>query len=91
MIILLLFLLHFNYPEIIIVDFSTVRLFRLLLEMSAFSKRLQIMLLALKHSVKFLVEALLIVVIFSYFFALFGMHLFKGLFYYRCYHAESGI
>lgn len=49
------------------------------------------MLLALKHSVKFLMEALIIVVIFSYFFALFGMHLFKGLFYYRCYHGEYGI
>lgn len=34
------------------------------------------MLLALKHSLRFLLEALIIVIIFSYFFALFGMHLF---------------
>lgn len=59
-----------------IVDFSTVRLFRLLIVMSTFSKRLTIMLIALKHSLKFLVESLIIVIIFSYFFALFGMHLF---------------
>lgn len=38
------------------------------------------MLIALKHSLKFLIESLIIVVIFTYFFSLFGMHLFKGLF-----------
>lgn len=44
--------------------------------MSLFSKRLKIMILALSKSVKFLAEALVIVILFSYFFALFGMHLF---------------
>ncbi|CAD8081174.1 unnamed protein product [Paramecium primaurelia] len=87
-IILVLFLLHFNYPEIMVVDFSTARLFRLLTFMSIFSKRLKIMLIAVKHSI---LEALLIVIIFSYFFALFGQHLFKGLFQYHCYIAEEGI
>ncbi|CAK87628.1 unnamed protein product (macronuclear) [Paramecium tetraurelia] len=91
LIILVLFILHFNYPDIMVVDFSTARLFRLLTVMSIFSKRLRIMLIAVKHSIKFLLEALLIVIIFSYFFALFGQHLFKGLFQYHCYIAEEGI
>ncbi|CAD8084110.1 unnamed protein product [Paramecium sonneborni] len=90
-ILLVLFILHYNYPEIIVVDFSTARLFRLLTVMSIFSKRLKIILIAIKHSIKFLLEALLIVIIFSYFFALFGQHLFKGLFQYHCYIAEEGI
>lgn len=55
-----------------VVDFSTARLFRLLIVMSIYSKRLNIMLIAVKNSIKFLLEALLIVIIFSYFFALFG-------------------
>lgn len=73
-------MIHQNYPESLTVDFSTARLFRLLIVLSIFSKRLKIMLIALKHSLKFLIESLIIVVIFTYFFSLFGMHLFKGLF-----------
>ncbi|CAK57129.1 unnamed protein product (macronuclear) [Paramecium tetraurelia] len=91
MIILILFSFHYYYPTLMIIDFSTARLLKILSVISVFSKRLQIMLLALKHSLRFLLESLLIVVIFSYFFALFGMHLFQGLFLYKCYHAESGI
>ncbi|CAD8119651.1 unnamed protein product [Paramecium sonneborni] len=90
-IILILFSFHYYYPTLIIIDFSTARLLKILSVISVFSKRLQIMLLALKHSLKFLLEALIIVIIFSYFFALFGMHLFQGLFRYKCYYAESGI
>ncbi|CAD8206266.1 unnamed protein product [Paramecium pentaurelia] len=90
-IILILFSFHYYYPTLMIIDFSTARLLKILSVISVFSKRLQIMLLALKHSLRFLLEALIIVIIFSYFFALFGMHLFQGLFLHKCYYAESGI
>ncbi|CAD8124288.1 unnamed protein product [Paramecium sonneborni] len=90
-IILILFSFHYYYPTLMIIDFSTARLLKILSVISVFSKRLQIMLLALKHSLRFLLEALIIVIIFSYFFALFGMHLFQGLFLYKCYYSELGI
>lgn len=90
-IILVLFIINFKYPDLLLIDFTVIRLFRLLLFMGLFIKPLKSMLTALSKSVMFLMEALVIVFIFTYFFALVGLHLFLGLFRLRCHHQETGI
>lgn len=40
---------------------------------------------------RYLLESLVIVTVFTYFFALQGLHLFMGMYRYRCFEAESGI
>mgnify|MGYP001807895090 FL=1 len=53
---------------------------------------LRVMLTALKQSIRYILEALAIVGLFSLFFALAGVFLFHGLFNYRCVpkHEEIG-
>lgn len=59
--------------------------------MGLFIRPLKIMLVALSESVKFLIEALVIVLIFTFFFSLFGLHLFVGLFRLKCHYEDTGI
>lgn len=49
------------------------------------------MLISLNVSAIFLLESLAIVFIFTGFFALAGLHLFHGIFHYRCVHSSYGI
>ena len=84
-IILALFITNFYYDNVLLIDFSTMRIFRILLFMSIYIKKLQLMLIALSKSVKFLIETLIIIILFTTFFALVGMHLFNGLFRLRCF------
>jgi hypothetical protein len=49
------------------------------------------MLTALQESFKFLFDSLMIVIIFTLFFAACGLHLLYGLFTYRCYDEATGI
>ncbi|CAK66104.1 unnamed protein product (macronuclear) [Paramecium tetraurelia] len=71
-------------PIIDVVDFSPLRLITLLLYLGDFVPGLKIMLQALGKSFKYLVEALIIVIIFGLFFATLGQSLFHGLINYRC-------
>ncbi|CAD8110423.1 unnamed protein product [Paramecium primaurelia] len=71
-------------PIIGIVDFSPLRLITLLLYLGDFVPGLKIMLKSLGKSFKYLVEALIIVIIFGLFFATLGQSLFHGLINYRC-------
>lgn len=46
---------------------------------------------ALHESAKFIIKAVVIVFIISGFFALVGLHLFNGLFHFRCFELETGL
>lgn len=90
-IILILFIIHFYNKEIMVIDFTVIRLLRILLFMGLYIKPLKIMLIALSESIMFLIEALVIVLIFTYFFALIGLHLFLGLFRLKCHYEDIGL
>ncbi|CAD8095957.1 unnamed protein product [Paramecium sonneborni] len=76
--------INLYYPEIFIIDISPLRMITLLFYLGDIFNDLQVMLKALKQSIKFLIEALMIVGLFSLFFAICGVFLFQGLFNYRC-------
>ncbi|CAD8054705.1 unnamed protein product [Paramecium primaurelia] len=76
--------INLYYPEIFIIDISPLRMITLLFYLGDIFVGLGVMLLALKQSIKFLLEALMIVGLFSLFFAIFGVFLFQGLFNFRC-------
>ncbi|CAD8096268.1 unnamed protein product [Paramecium sonneborni] len=76
--------INLYYPEIFIIDISPLRMITLLFYLGDIFHDLQVMLKALKQSIKFLIEALMIVGLFSLFFAICGVFLFQGLFNYRC-------
>ncbi|CAD8200926.1 unnamed protein product [Paramecium octaurelia] len=76
--------INLYYPEIFIIDISPLRMITLLFYLGDIFDDLQVMLKALKQSIKFLIEALMIVGLFSLFFAICGVFLFQGLFNYRC-------
>lgn len=84
---LILYAIHFLFPQEFRIDISPFRLLKIMLFLALFIKPLQIMLLSLSKSLKFLMEALIIVLIFTFYFALSGLHVFFGLFRYRCYDA----
>jgi hypothetical protein len=88
---LVLYSLYFLIPHYMPIDISYFRLIRILLFLGVFIKPLQIMLLSLSRAFKFLLEAVLIMVIFSTYFALQGLHLFQGLFRNTCLVEEVGI
>ncbi|CAK68274.1 unnamed protein product (macronuclear) [Paramecium tetraurelia] len=71
-------------PDIIIIDLSPFRMLTLLNYLGDILKGLSTMLKALKSSVRLLLEALIIVGLFSLFFGVFGVLLFQNLFNYRC-------
>ncbi|CAD8075871.1 unnamed protein product [Paramecium primaurelia] len=76
--------LNLYRPDIIILDLSPLRMITLLNYLGDVLKGLSIMLKALISSLKFLLEALIIVGLFSLFFGVFGVLLFQNLFNYRC-------
>ncbi|CAD8198931.1 unnamed protein product [Paramecium pentaurelia] len=76
--------MNLYYPEIIIIDISPLRLVTLLMYLTNIFQGLNVMMTALKQSFKFLIEALMIVILFSLIFASIGIFLFQGLFNYRC-------
>ncbi|CAD8125783.1 unnamed protein product [Paramecium sonneborni] len=76
--------LNLYRPDIVIINLSPLRMITLLNYLGDILKGLSIMLKALKSSIKFLVEALIIVGLFSLFFGVFGVLLFQNLFNYRC-------
>ncbi|CAD8120846.1 unnamed protein product [Paramecium sonneborni] len=76
--------MNLYYPEIIIIDISPLRLVTLLMYLTNIFQGLNVMMTALKQSVKYLIEALMIVILFSLIFASMGIFLFQGLFNYRC-------
>ncbi|CAD8091567.1 unnamed protein product [Paramecium primaurelia] len=76
--------INLYYPEIFIIDISPLRMITLLFYLGDIFVGLGVMLLALKQSIKFLLEALMIVGLFSLFFAICGVFLFQGLFNFRC-------
>ncbi|CAD8208793.1 unnamed protein product [Paramecium pentaurelia] len=71
-------------PDIVIIDLSPLRIITLLQYLGDIFDGLRVMLTALKQSIKYILEALAIVGLFSLFFALAGVFLFQGLFNYRC-------
>ncbi|CAD8187083.1 unnamed protein product [Paramecium octaurelia] len=76
--------MNLYYPEIIIIDISPLRLVTLLMYLTNIFQGLNVMMTALRQSFRFLVEALMIVILFSLIFASMGIFLFQGLFNYRC-------
>ena len=68
--------LNLYRPDLIIIDLSPLRMITLLNYLGDILKGLSIMLKALKSSIKFLIEALIIVGLFSLFFGVFGVLLF---------------
>lgn len=68
--------LNLYRPDIVIINLSPLRMITLLNYLGDILKGLSIMLKALKSSIKFLVEALIIVGLFSLFFGVFGVLLF---------------
>ncbi|CAK63943.1 unnamed protein product (macronuclear) [Paramecium tetraurelia] len=83
-ILVVVYVLNINYPDVFIVDVSPLRVITLLLYLGDIFSGLGVMLKALKQSFRFLLEALMIVGLFSLFFAITGVFLFQGLFNYRC-------
>ncbi|CAD8121632.1 unnamed protein product [Paramecium sonneborni] len=83
-ILVVVYVLNINYPDIFIVDISPLRVITLLLYLGDIFSGLGVMLKALKQSFRFLLEALMIVGLFSVFFAITGVFMFQGLFNYRC-------
>ncbi|CAD8110743.1 unnamed protein product [Paramecium primaurelia] len=83
-ILVIVYVLNLTYPETFIVDVSPLRVITLLLYLGDIFSGLGVMLKALKQSFRFLLEALMIVGLFSVFFAICGVFLFQGLFNYRC-------
>jgi hypothetical protein len=67
---LIMYTLYFLIPDYMPIDISYFRVIRILLFLGVFIKPLQIMLISLSAAFKFLAEAVLIMVIFSLFFAL---------------------
>lgn len=49
------------------------------------------MIYSLRDSLKFLLESFVIVLIFTFFFALIGLHLFNGIFHNKCFDNLTGI
>ncbi|CAD8111377.1 unnamed protein product [Paramecium primaurelia] len=76
--------LNLYRPDIIIIDLSPFRMITLLNYLGDILKGLSTMLKALKSSIQLLLEALIIVGLFSLFFGVFGVLLFQNLFNYRC-------
>lgn len=72
-------------------DGSYFRIIEIIIFFSDFNKGLKVMLISLKESFRYLMEALTIVLILTGFIALWGLHLFIGLFRNRCIHEYSGI
>ncbi|CAD8111921.1 unnamed protein product [Paramecium sonneborni] len=83
-ILVIIYVLNLTYPETFVVDVSPLRVITLLFYLGDIFAGLGVMLKALKQSFKFLLEALMIVGLFSVFFAICGVFLFQGLFNYRC-------
>ncbi|CAD8209125.1 unnamed protein product [Paramecium pentaurelia] len=71
-------------PDIVIIDLSPLRIITLLQYLGDIFDGLRVMLTALRQSIRYILEALAIVGLFSLFFALTGVFLFQGLFNYRC-------
>ncbi|CAD8123231.1 unnamed protein product [Paramecium sonneborni] len=82
--IVLLSALNLYRPDLVIIDLSPLRIITLLQYLGDIFDGLGVMLTALKQSIKYILEALAIVGLFSLFFALVGLYLFQGLFNYRC-------
>ncbi|CAK82706.1 unnamed protein product (macronuclear) [Paramecium tetraurelia] len=82
--IVLLSALNLYRPDIMIIDLSPLRIITLLQYLGDIFDGLRVMLTALRQSIKYILEALAIVGLFSLFFALAGLYLFQGLFNYRC-------
>lgn len=68
--------MNFYRPDIIIIDLSPFRMITLLNYLGDILKGLSTMLKALKSSIRLLLEALIIVGLFSLFFGVFGVLLF---------------
>ncbi|CAD8104211.1 unnamed protein product [Paramecium primaurelia] len=83
-ILVVVYVLNLNYTDVFIVDISPLRMITLLLYLGDIFSGLGVMLKALKQSFRFLLEALMIVGLFSLFFAITGVFMFQGLFNYRC-------
>ncbi|CAD8082710.1 unnamed protein product [Paramecium primaurelia] len=72
-------------------DFSPLRAMRILIQLAKISSQLQKTLKALTESLKYMMEASLVVLIFCIFFANVGVHLFSQLLLNRCFYIEEGI
>jgi hypothetical protein len=77
---LVLYGLHFVVPDYVTIDVSPFRLLRILPFLGVFIKPLQIMLISLSNALKFLIESLIIELIFTVYLALIILHLFAGLY-----------
>ncbi|CAD8125822.1 unnamed protein product [Paramecium sonneborni] len=82
--IVLLTAINLYRPDIVIIDLSPLRIITLLQYLGDIFDGLRVMLTALRQSIRYILEALAIVGLFSLFFALSGLFLFHGLFNYRC-------
>ncbi|CAD8075491.1 unnamed protein product [Paramecium primaurelia] len=71
-------------------DFSPLRAIRVLIFLSQLSSQLQLTFKALIQSLRYMLEALLIVLIFCVLFANVGLHQFATAFYNRCVYLEDG-
>ena len=80
----------FNGDEVY-TDLSPIKCLKILVFLAKVSGRMNMMLGAIIHSFQFLTEALYSVFLFTLFFALVGLHLFKGLYSYRCFELEFGL
>ncbi|CAD8172436.1 unnamed protein product [Paramecium pentaurelia] len=72
-------------------DFSPLRAMRILIQLAKISSQLQKTLKALTESLKYMMEASLVVLIFCIFFANVGVHLFSQLLLNKCFYIEEGI
>ncbi|KAM3138242.1 Sodium channel protein type 4 subunit alpha [Paramecium bursaria] len=74
-----------------IIDFSPLRQINMLIYVGYFIKGIEKMVRALQQSVKYILEAVAIVLLITTFFALIGMILFKGLSNYKCVDQHSDV
>ncbi|CAK80287.1 unnamed protein product (macronuclear) [Paramecium tetraurelia] len=72
-------------------DFSPLRAIRVLIFLSQLSSQLQLTFKALIQSLRYMLEALLIVLIFCVLFANIGLHQFATAFYNKCVYLEEGL
>jgi hypothetical protein len=97
-VILVLFIMYIQDREALIVDFTPFRMLRLLSYMGGIFEGtfrlmmvgLNVMLSAIKGSLKMLFDGLLVVLVFSLFFTAIGLIMFKDLLNQRCMNTEYG-
>lgn len=83
-------MIHIFYPDIIPIDFSPMRMIRLLSYMGRVFSGMGMMLSALTISIKRLAEVFTILMIFFTFFICIGIHLFKDLHFNKCMNPSMG-